>query len=86
MKWLWNIRRAHPRPVLLSESSQRRTPGTYSLVNEKTISERLLGQAFDMPALLWKKLDVAWIIFFVNCRVFGDHMQSFILIDCIFQK
>jgi intracellular septation protein len=33
-------------------------------VGDKTISERLLHQAFDMPALQWKKLDIAWIIFF----------------------
>lgn len=34
------------------------------MVNDKTISERLLHQVFDMPALLWKKLDLAWIVFF----------------------
>jgi intracellular septation protein len=34
-------------------------------VNDKTISERLLGQAFDMSALMWKKLDIAWIVFFI---------------------
>lgn len=34
-------------------------------VNDKTISERLLGQAFDIPAVMWKKLDIAWIVFFI---------------------
>jgi len=34
-------------------------------VNDKTISERLLDQAFDMPAVMWRKLDIAWIVFFI---------------------
>lgn len=34
-------------------------------VSDKTISERLLHQVFEMPALLWKKLDIAWILFFL---------------------
>lgn len=35
-------------------------------LGSKTISERLLHQAFDMPATTWKKLDIAWIVFFTT--------------------
>jgi intracellular septation protein len=35
------------------------------VLNTKTLSERLLGQVFDMPQTLWKRLDIGWIVFFI---------------------
>ncbi|EAR60818.1 septation protein A [Neptuniibacter caesariensis] len=34
-------------------------------IGEKTIVERLMGGSISMPAFAWKKLNIAWVIFFI---------------------
>lgn len=34
-------------------------------IGEKTIVERLMGGSISMPAFAWKKLNIAWVVFFI---------------------
>lgn len=39
------------------------------LFTPKTLIERMLGKELKMPAANWKKLNIAWVIFFVTCAL-----------------
>ncbi|HCH50190.1 MAG TPA: septation protein A [Proteus sp.] len=39
------------------------------LFTPKTLIERMLGKELKMPAANWKKLNIAWVIFFVACAL-----------------
>lgn len=34
-------------------------------IGKKTIVERLMGQAVELPAFVWRRLNLAWVAFFV---------------------
>lgn len=37
------------------------------LLRRPPLLERALGQAFDMPLQLWRRIDMAWIVFWLVC-------------------
>lgn len=39
------------------------------LFTPKTLMERMLGKELSMPATNWKKLNIAWVIFFLACAL-----------------
>lgn len=38
-------------------------------VGEKSLVERMLGKALEMPTVKWKCLNFAWVLFFIVCGV-----------------
>ena len=39
------------------------------LFTPKTLMERMLGKELAMPATNWKKLNIAWVLFFLACAL-----------------
>lgn len=47
-------------------------------IGEQPLVQRMLGKAFDMPASLWRKLNLAWVAFFIIAGAANAYVAFYI--------
>lgn len=45
-------------------------------IGEQPLIQRLLGSTLDLPAPVWRKLNVAWMLFFAGCALLNWYVAS----------